>query len=37
MYPGAFITDIGYKGFGYEIEINDNLELYFDGSGRLIG
>lgn len=37
MYPGAFITDVDYKGFGYEVEINDNLELFFDMNGNLIG
>lgn len=37
MYPGAFITDIDYKGFGYEVEINDNLELFFDHNGNFIG
>ncbi|TLD80044.1 hypothetical protein LS70_009385 [Helicobacter sp. MIT 11-5569] len=37
MYPGSFITDVDYKGFGYEIEINDNLELFFDMNGNLIG
>ena len=37
MYPGSHITDVDYKGFGYEIEINDSLELFFDRNGNLLG
>ncbi|WP_051604757.1 PepSY-like domain-containing protein [Helicobacter rodentium] len=36
MYPGSFVTDVDYKGFGYEIEINDSLELLFDMGGNLL-
>lgn len=36
MYPGSFVTDVDYKGFGYEIEINDSLELLFDMNGNLL-
>lgn len=36
MYPGSFVTDVDYKGFGYEIEINDGLELLFDMNGNLL-
>ncbi|WP_297810637.1 PepSY-like domain-containing protein [uncultured Helicobacter sp.] len=36
IYPGSFITDVDYKGFGYEIEINDSLELLFDMNGNLL-
>ncbi|WP_300763186.1 PepSY-like domain-containing protein [Helicobacter sp. UBA3407] len=37
MYPSSHITDVDYKGFGYEIEINDSLELFFDRNGNLLG
>lgn len=37
MYPGAFITDMDYEGWGYEVEINDHLELFFDNNGKLLG
>ena len=37
MYPGAFITDMDYEGWGYEVEINDSLELFFDNNGNFLG
>lgn len=37
MYPGAFITDMDYEGWGYEVEVNDHLELFFDNNGNLLG
>lgn len=37
MYPGAFITDMDYEGWGYEVEVNDNFDLYFDNNGNLLG
>lgn len=37
MYPGAFITDMDYEGWGYEVEVNEHLELFFDNSGNFLG
>lgn len=37
MYPGAFITDMDYEGWGYEVEINDHLDLFFDNNGKFLG
>lgn len=37
MYPGAFITDMDWEGWGYEVEVNDHLELFFDNNGNLLG
>lgn len=37
VYPGAFITDMDYEGWGYEVEVNDHLELFFDNNGNLLG
>lgn len=37
MYPGAFITDMDYEGWGYEVEVNDHLELFFDNNGNFLG
>ena len=37
MYPSAFITDMDYEGWGYEVEINDSLELFFDNNGNFLG
>lgn len=37
LYPGAFITDLDFEPYGYEVEINGGLELYFDRNGNLLG
>ena len=37
MYPGAFITDMDYEGWGYEVEVNEHLELFFDNNGNFLG
>lgn len=37
MYPGVFITDVDWEPYGYEIELNNRMELHFDTKGNLLG
>lgn len=37
MYPGAWIKDIDYEGYGYEIELGNHMDLYFDRNGNFLG
>ena len=37
MYPGAFIVDIDYEMYGWEIKLNNYMELFFDKNGNLLG
>lgn len=37
LYPGAFIVDVDYEAYGYEIKLNNYMELYFDRNGNLLG
>ncbi|KAA6225035.1 MULTISPECIES: PepSY-like domain-containing protein [unclassified Campylobacter] len=36
-YPNTFITDIDYKGYGWEVELSNNLEVFFDKNGNYLG
>lgn len=36
-YPGAFIIDVDWEPYGYEIKISNGMELYFDRNGNLLG
>jgi len=36
-YPGAFIKDIDWEGYGYEVELSHGLELFFDRNGNFLG
>ncbi|MCX2682752.1 PepSY-like domain-containing protein [Campylobacter sp. MIT 21-1685] len=37
MYPGVFIKDIDWKAYGYEVELSNYMELFFDRQGNLLG
>lgn len=37
MYPGAFITDVDWEPYGYEIELSNRMEMHFDTKGNLLG
>ena len=36
-YPGVMITKIDKELYGYEIEINNGLDLKFSPTGQLLG
>jgi hypothetical protein len=35
-YPNQFIVDINKENFGYEIDLNNNIELEFDTEGNFL-
>ncbi|TQR30332.1 hypothetical protein DMB92_07680 [Campylobacter sp. MIT 99-7217] len=37
LYPGSFVVDIDLEAYGYEIKLNNRMELYFDMNGRFLG
>lgn len=37
LYPGAFIVDVDWEEYGYEIKLNNYMELYFDRNGNFLG
>ncbi|MCW1331481.1 PepSY-like domain-containing protein [Campylobacter jejuni] len=37
LYPGAFIVDIDWEAYGYEVKLNNYMELYFDRNGNFLG
>ncbi|KGI56291.1 PepSY-like domain-containing protein [Campylobacter sp. MIT 97-5078] len=37
LYPGAFIVDVDWEAYGYEIKLNNFMELYFDRNGNFLG
>ena len=37
MYPGSFIVDVDFEGYGYEIKLNNYMELFFDTNGKFLG
>ena len=37
MYPGAFIIDIDWESYGYEIELSNRMEMHFDRNGNFLG
>lgn len=37
MYPGAFIVDMDWEAYGYEIELSNRMEMHFDRNGNLLG
>jgi hypothetical protein len=37
MYPGVFIRDVDFEPYGYEVELSNMMELYFDANGNLLG
>lgn len=37
LYPGAFIVDMDWEAYGYEIKLNNYMELYFDRNGNFLG
>ena len=37
MYPGVFIKDVDWEPYGYQVELSNMMELYFDANGNLMG
>ena len=37
MYPGVYVRDIDYEAYGYEVELSNRMELFFDREGKLLG
>ncbi|EAL5740670.1 hypothetical protein DR740_04525 [Campylobacter lari] len=36
-FPGAFIVDVDWEEFGYEIKLSNNMEMFFDRNGNFLG
>lgn len=36
-FPGAFIVDVNWEEFGYEIKLSNNMEMFFDRNGNFLG
>ncbi|KAA6225034.1 MULTISPECIES: PepSY-like domain-containing protein [unclassified Campylobacter] len=36
-YPNTFIKDIDFEGYGWEVELSNNLDVYFDRNGNFLG
>ncbi|WP_392389816.1 PepSY-like domain-containing protein [Campylobacter subantarcticus] len=36
-FPGAFIVDVDWEDFGYEIKLSNNMEMFFDRNGNFLG
>ncbi len=37
MYPGVYIRDVDYEAYGYEVELGNRMDLFFDRAGNLLG
>ncbi|HEF1471194.1 TPA: PepSY-like domain-containing protein [Campylobacter coli] len=37
LHPGAFIVDVDWEEYGYEVKLNNFMELYFDRNGNFLG
>ena len=37
LYPGAYVVDIDYEPYGYEVDLNNRMQLHFDTRGNLLG
>ena len=37
LYPGSYIVDIDYEPYGYEVDLNNRMQLHFDTRGNLLG
>ncbi|MCR8686465.1 PepSY-like domain-containing protein [Campylobacter sp. 1569] len=36
-FPRAFIVDVDWEEFGYEIKLSNNMEMFFDRNGNFLG
>lgn len=36
-YPGVYIKDIDFEGYGFEVELTNFMKMYFDRNGNLLG
>ncbi|AJC85322.1 DUF2874 domain-containing protein [Campylobacter peloridis] len=36
-FPGAFIVDVDWEEYGYEVKLSNNMEMFFDRNGNFLG
>ena len=35
-YPGVYIKDIDFEGYGFKVELTNFMEMYFDRNGNFL-